>query len=257
MLLSVEIAEKSFGSKVLYHDLNLDIQDNEKIGLIGRNGTGKSTLLNLITGEDKDYDGNIIIKRGTILVSSRQEHHGHEAKTVLEYIQGDLPEYSRLTHIIDTFPETMGSDPRKMQAFSDALDRFGELEYYQIEDEIKQAFDSYQIDSSKMHNTLGSLSGGERRMVELMKVQRSRGHVALIDEPTNHMDYIAKAEFIKWLKAAQEAVLVITHDRDVLSIVDRIVEIKDGRCFSFKGNYQAYLRTNTGQVMNTSYLNDV
>jgi len=250
MLLSVEIAEKSFGSKVLYHDLNLDIQDNEKIGLIGRNGTGKSTLLNLITGEDKDYDGNIIIKRGTILVSSRQEHHGHEAKTVLEYIQGDLPEYSRLTHIIDTFPETMGSDPRKMQAFSDALDRFGELEYYQIEDEIKQAFDSYQIDSSKMHNTLGSLSGGERRMVELMKVQRSRGHVALIDEPTNHMDYIAKAEFIKWLKAAQEAVLVITHDRDVLSIVDRIVEIKDGRCFSFKGNYQAYLRTNTGQVTN-------
>ena len=250
MLLSVEIAEKSFGSKVLYHDLNLDIQDNEKIGLIGRNGTGKSTLLNLITGEDKDYDGNLIIKRGTILVSSRQEHHGHEAKTVLEYIQGDLPEYSRLTHIIDTFPETMGSDPRKMQAFSDALDRFGELEYYQIEDEIKQAFDSYQIDSSKMHNTLGSLSGGERRMVELMKVQRSRGHVALIDEPTNHMDYIAKAEFIKWLKAAQEAVLVITHDRDVLSIVDRIVEIKDGRCFSFKGNYQAYLRTNTGQVTN-------
>jgi ATP-binding cassette subfamily F protein 3 len=250
MLLSAEIAEKSFGSKILYHDLNLDIQDNEKIGLIGRNGTGKSTLLNLITGEDKDFDGNIIIKRGTIVVSSRQEHHGHEAKTVLEYIQGDLPEYSRLTYIIDNYPETMGSDPRKMQAFSDALDRFGELGYYQIEDEIKQAFDSYQIDSAKMHQTLGSLSGGERRMVELMKVQRSRGHVALIDEPTNHMDYVAKAEFIKWLKAAQEAVLVITHDRDVLSIVDRIVEIKDGRCFSFRGNYQAYLRTNTGQVTN-------
>ena len=250
MLISIEISEKSFGDKILYHDLNLDIQDDEKVGLIGRNGTGKSTLLNLITGDDTDFDGNIIIKRGTIIVSSRQEHHGHEAKTVLEYIQGDLPEYSRLTHIIDTYPQTMGNNHEKMQEFSDALERFGQLDYYQIEDEIKQAFDSYQIDSAKMHKPFGSLSGGEKRMVELMKVQRSRGHVALIDEPTNHMDYVAKSEFVKWLKSAQEAVLVITHDRDVLSIVDRIVEIRDGRCFSFKGNYDAYLKTNTSQVTN-------
>jgi ATP-binding cassette subfamily F protein 3 len=230
--------------------LNLDIQDNEKVGLIGRNGTGKSTLINLITGDDTDFDGDIIIKRGITLVSSRQEHHGHESKTVLEYIQGDLPEYARLTHIIDTYPETMGSNPKKLQEFSDALDRFGQLKYYQIEDEIKQAFDSYQIDSVKMHHPFGALSGGERRMVELMKVQRSRGHVALIDEPTNHMDYIAKSEFIKWLKDAQEAVLVITHDRDVLSIVDRIIEIRDGRSFSFRGNYDAYLKTNASQITN-------
>ena len=250
MLISVEISEKSFGNKSLYHDLNFDIQDDEKVGLIGRNGTGKSTLLNLIIGDDTDFDGNITIKRGTVVVSSRQEHHSHEAKTVLEYIQGDLPEYSKLTHIIDTYPETMGNNPNKMQEFSDALEHFGQLGYYQIEDEIKQAFDSYQIDSSKMHQPFGSLSGGEMRMVELMKVQRSRGHVALIDEPTNHMDYVAKTEFVKWLKTAPEAVLVITHDRDVLSIVDRIIEIRDGRCFSFRGNYDAYLRTNTSQVTN-------
>jgi ATP-binding cassette subfamily F protein 3 len=250
MLISLEISEKSYGDKVLYHDLNFDIQDDEKVGLIGRNGTGKSTLLNLITGIDKDFDGNITIKRGTIVVSSRQEHHGHEAKTVLEYIQGDLPEYSRLTHIIDNYPETMGNNPKKMQEFSDALDRFGQLNYYQIEDEIMSAFESYQIDPSKMHRPFGSLSGGERRMVELVKVQRSRGHVALIDEPTNHMDYVAKSEFIKWLNGAQEAALVITHDRDVLSMVDRIIEIRDGRCFSFKGNYDAYLKTNTSQVTN-------
>lgn len=250
MLLSVNVTEKSFGNKSLYHDLNLDIQQNEKVGLIGRNGTGKSTLFNIINGLDKDFEGDINIKRGTVIVSSRQEHHGLENKTVLEYIQGDLPEYAKLIHIIDNYPNTMGDDPKKLQIFSDALDRFGQLNYYQIEDEIKQAFESYQIDVDKMHRPFGSLSGGERRMVELIKVQRSRGNLDLIDEPTNHMDYIAKNEFVKWLKSTPESVLVITHDRDVLSIVDRIIEIRDGKCYSFKGNYANYLKVNTGQVTN-------
>ena len=156
MLISVEISEKSFGNKVLYHDLDFEIQVGEKIGLIGRNGTGKSTLLHLITGEDTDFEGDISKKRGTVVISSRQEHFGHESKTVLEYIQGDLPEYAHLTHIIDTYPETMGDDRKKIQEFSDALERFGQLEYYQIEDEIKQAFDSYQIDPAKMHQSVGS-----------------------------------------------------------------------------------------------------
>jgi ATP-binding cassette, subfamily F, member 3 len=250
MLISVDVHEKSFGDKVLYRDLTFDIQENEKIGLIGRNGTGKSTLLHLITGTDKDYEGEIIIKRGTVVVSSRQEHHGHEEKTVLEYIQGDLPDYARLTHIIDTYPETMGDSRKKQQEFSDAIERFGDLGYYQIEDEIAQAFESYQIDTGKMHQPVGSLSGGQKRMIELIKVQRSRGHIALIDEPTNHMDFVAKASFIKWLRAAQEAVLVITHDRDVLSTVDRIIEIRDGQAYSFHGNYDAYLKTNTNQTTN-------
>jgi len=235
---------------VLYHDLDFEIQVGEKIGLIGRNGTGKSTLLHLITGEDTDFEGDISKKRGTVVISSRQEHFGHESKTVLEYIQGDLPEYAHLTHIIDTYPETMGDDRKKIQEFSDALERFGQLEYYQIEDEIKQAFDSYQIDPAKMHQSVGSLSGGQKRMVELIKVQRSRGHIALIDEPTNHMDFVAKASFVKWLRATPEAVLVITHDRDVLGVVDRILEIRDGKCYSFRGNYDAYLRANTSQVTN-------
>lgn len=248
MILSVEVTEKSFGSNLLYSDITLEIQDGEKVGLVGRNGTGKSTLFNILSGEDVDFQGDLRIKRGTIVISSRQEHHGHEDKTVLEYIQGDLPDYKYLTHVIDTYPDTMGSDTLKIQKFSDALNRFGELGYYQIEDEIKQAFEVYQIDPAYMHRTLGSLSGGQKRMVELIKVQRSRGHIALIDEPTNHMDYIAKQAFIKWLKAAQEAVLVITHDRDVLDNVDRIIEIRDGKSYAFKGNYDAYLKTNKGQI---------
>jgi ATP-binding cassette, subfamily F, member 3 len=254
MLLSVDIAEKSFGDKILYKDLSFEIQEGEKVGLIGRNGTGKSTLFHLITGEDKDADGGVTFKRGTVVISSRQEHYDHETKTALEYIQGDLPEYAHLTHIIDTYPETMGSDMKKQQVFSDALERFGELDYYQIEDEIKQAFENYQIDVNKMHSSIGSLSGGQKHMVELIKVQRSRGHIALIDEPTNHMDFVAKEAFIKWMRSTSEAVLVITHDRDVLSSVDRIIEIRNQQSYSFKGNYEAYLKNNTNQV--TSQVNE-
>ncbi len=248
MILSATITEKSFGHKVLYKGVSLEIQDNEKIGLIGRNGTGKSTLFNILAGEDTDFQGEVQVRKGSVIVNSRQEHHGLDDKTVLEYIQGDLPQYHELVHIIDTYPATMGSDSHKIQKFSDALERFSELGYYQLENEIEQAFEAYQIDPSYMHRSLGSLSGGQKRMIELIKVQRSRGHLALIDEPTNHMDYVAKESFIKWLRATDEAVIVITHDRDVLGTVDRIIEIRDGVSYPFDGNYDKYLKTNKNQM---------
>jgi ATP-binding cassette subfamily F protein 3 len=248
MVLSVDVSEKSFGDKLLYNQLRFDVQAGEKIGLVGRNGTGKSTLFHLITGDDIDYQGEITIGRNTILVSSRQEHHGHEHKTVLEYIQGDLPEYASLTHIIDTYPASMGDNSKKIERYSEAIERFNHLGYYQIEDEISQAFEDYQLDPAKMHGLMSDLSGGQKRMIELIKVQRSRGDLALIDEPTNHMDYVAKQSFIKWISSTSEAVLVITHDRDVLKMVDKIIEIRDGKAFSFKGNYEQYLAINKNQI---------
>lgn len=248
MLISIDLSEKSFGHKVLYTDLQFEIQEGEKVGLIGRNGTGKSTLFNIINGDDKDYQGEVMIKKGTVVIASRQEHHDHNHKTVLDYIQGDLPEFSRLHRIITTYPSLMATDHRKMEQFSEAVERFSHLGYYQIEDELSQAFEAYQLNPEQIENELSDLSGGQKRMVELIKVQRARGDIALIDEPTNHMDYIAKQTFLKWFKAAQEAVVVITHDRDVLQNVDRILEIRDGRAFSFNGNYRDYLRINKEQI---------
>lgn len=248
MLLSVNVTEKSFGNKVLYGDLRFDVQNGEKVGLIGRNGTGKSTLFSLITGADKDFQGEIEVNRRAVIISSRQEHHGLDDTTVLDYIQGDLPEYSELAHIIETYPAHMAEDERRMQRFSEALERFSQLGYYQLEDEIKQLFEAYQLPTELMHAPMKSLSGGQKRMVELIKVQRAKADLALIDEPTNHMDYVAKDAFIKWLSATQEGVLVITHDRDVLRTVDRIIEIRDGRAFTFRGNYEHFLKTNTSQI---------
>ncbi len=254
MILSVSITEKSFGDKSLYHDLSFDVLEGEKVGLIGRNGTGKSTLMHMIDGSDTDFQGDISVKRGTIVITSRQEHHGHEDKNVLDYIQGDLPEFAELHHIITTCPAEMGDNSRKLQQYSDALERFSQLGYFQVEDELAQLFTAYQVPPEKLESKLSELSGGQKRMVELVKVQRAKADLALIDEPTNHMDYIAKQSFITWLKGSKEAVLVITHDRDVLQTVDKIIEIRNGRAYAFKGNYEQYLSINKSQM--TAHVNE-
>lgn len=245
MIADISITEKSFGSKLLYDKLRFSIQAGEKVGVVGRNGVGKSTLFGILAGTDTDFTGEIAYKKGLVVVASRQEHHGFEAVSVLEYILGDLPEYAALKHTIDTYPATMGDNLRLITEYSEALERFETLGYYTIEDSIVRELATFQIDEAKARAPLGQLSGGQKRLAEVVKIMHARAQLALIDEPTNHMDYVAKAQFIDWLRGAGEAMLIITHDRDVLKHVDRIIEIKDGQAYSYAGNYDAYLRQNT------------
>lgn len=248
MIASIAIDDKSYGDKVLYSGLQFNLAAHEKVGLIGRNGTGKTTLFQIMTGADTDYSGEVEFRKGLVVIDSRQEHHGHEDKPVLEYILSDLPDYARLKHIMDTYPETMGSNVKKMTEYSEALERFSALGYFMVEGEIERSLEAYQLTGDKIAGTIGKLSGGQKRFVELVKVQHAKADLALIDEPTNHMDYVAKEVFLDWFSATKDAVIVITHDRDVLRQVDRILEIRDGRAYSFKGNYDDYLRTNASKM---------
>lgn len=249
MIANIDIQEKSFGPKVLYNDLKLSLQAKEKVGVIGRNGTGKSTLFHILSENDKDFSGSIQFRKNLIVVASRQEHQAFENISVLAYILADLPQYARLKNIIDTYPETMGENVRKMNEFSEALEQFNALGYFMVESEITQSLEAYQLSETQINGTIGQLSGGQKRFVELVKVQHAKAELILIDEPTNHMDYVAKNLFVDWLRTEQASVLVITHDRDVLREVDRIIEIRDGRARSFKGNYDAYLRTNASKIV--------
>jgi ATP-binding cassette, subfamily F, member 3 len=248
MIANIDIADKSYGDKILYSGLEFKLNAHEKVGLIGRNGTGKTTLFNILTGADTDFAGEFTFRKNLVTIDSRQEHHGFEDTPILEYILDDLPDYAKLKHILDTYPATMGSSMKKMEEYSEALERFNVLGYFSVEEEIERSLQAYQIDAEKIKGKIGQLSGGQKRFIELVKVQHARADLALIDEPTNHMDFVAKERFLDWFKSTKDAVVVITHDRDVLHHVDRIVEIRDGRAFNFKGNYDDYLRNNATKI---------
>ncbi|KKW02283.1 MAG: hypothetical protein UY35_C0017G0002 [Candidatus Saccharibacteria bacterium GW2011_GWC2_48_9] len=252
MIADITVTEKSFGSKVLMSGIKFSIDDGEKVGVVGRNGVGKSTLFGIISGADKDFTGDIIYKRGVTVVSTAQEHHDMGDTTVLQYVLDGLPEYAALSHIIETYPATMGDDMKLIDEYTQALMRFDDKGFYQIEEQIERELDNFQL-TGVAHRPFSTLSGGQKRLAEVVKIMHSDAHLALVDEPTNHMDYVAKAQYVEWMKTAREAMLVITHDRDVLNEVDRIVELKDGSSKSYKGNYDAYLKQNavsTGAQMN-------
>ena len=244
MIADIHITEKSFGDKTLMRDVKFSVDDGEKVGVVGRNGVGKSTLFGILAGTDTDYTGEVIFRRGITVASTAQEHHGLGDQTVLSYILSGLPEYSRLKKIIDEYPETMGDNMRKIEEYTQALERFDQKGFYQIEEKIERELDNFQL-SGCGERPLGSLSGGQKRLVEIVKIMHSGAHLALIDEPTNHMDYVAKQQFIDWMSSQpRQAMLIITHDRDVLGRVDRIIELKDGGSVSYRGNYDAYLKQN-------------
>ena len=251
MIADVHITDKSFGDKQLMSDVKFSVNDGEKVGLVGRNGVGKSTLFGMLAGTDSDYRGSVVFRRGSTIVATAQEHHSLDDITVLEYILRGLPEYARLRHILTTYPAAMGSDMRKIEEYSQALERFGQKDFYRVEELVAEELKNFQMEGFG-ERQLASLSGGQKRLVEVVKIMHAQADLALIDEPTNHMDYVAKKQFIDWMKSARQAMLIITHDRDVLAEVDRIVELRDGASVSYRGNYDDYLRQNasaTGNAM--------
>jgi len=248
MLLSVQITEKSFGPKTLFSHLDFSVSDGEKIGIIGRNGIGKTTMFNILTGSDTDFSGELITRRGATIVATSQEYHDVGDQTVMSYITSGLPEFAELERTINSFPNLENPSRRQIADYSAAVERFSFKGYYHIEDKIRQALQSFQLENLA-DRPFATLSGGEKRLSEIVKIMLSNSHLALIDEPTNYMDYVAKEQFIEWLVEAPEAVLVITHDRDVLAQVDRIIELKDGGAMSYPGNYADYLLQNSTRTV--------
>lgn len=249
MILSVEITEKSFGNKQILQNVKFSIDEGEKVGLIGRNGIGKSTLFGILLGRDQDFSGEVIFRKGSIIASTQQEYSSVGEQTVLDFILNDLPEYAHLSKLLRELPEKMGEDMELIEKYTDALNRFQEKNFHFIEDKIKAELRDFSLGGFESRQ-MKTLSGGQKRLVDTIKIIHSKADLALVDEPTNFMDSHAKNRFLNWMNNSNEAVLVITHDRDVLSKVDRIIEIRDGKTYIFKGNYDDYLRANMFSTTN-------
>ncbi len=245
MLIQAQHLSKTIGSKTLFTDLAFHISPGEKVALIGRNGEGKSTLLHIIGGTDTDFHGELLRKKNLKTVLTQQEHLTDDSITAMDYILNSVPHFKEYEKVLADFEHGHHED---LHLYSNALEYFSENGYYYIKDLILATLSDFQIENETAHQPLSTLSGGEKRFVELARMMYSQAELFLIDEPTNHMDYVGKEQFIAWMQTVKEGILVVTHDRDVLQHVDRIIELKNKTISSFKGNYDAYLTQNTAQT---------
>lgn len=246
MLLDVSDLSKSVGAKYLFEHLNFSILPGEKVALIGRNGHGKSTLLKILAGEDHDFEGKIIKRSNLSITLTKQEHLQDANQSALEYILKNVRGYYKHKNILDQYEQGLSSD---LDAYLHSVEYFTNHGYYFIENQILNTLNDFHISTESAHGPLIHLSGGQKRYVEMVRMMFSQSDLLLVDEPTNHMDYKGKERFIAWMKKVSAAVVVVTHDRDVLKNVHKVIELKNKAFHVYKGNYDQYISQNATKTL--------
>ncbi len=234
--LQIEDLTKSYGDRLLFADVTFGINEGDKIGLIAKNGMGKTTLLRCIAGQESVDSGTVTFTSGLRMGFLEQSPQLDENLTVTEAcLQAD----SAVTQAIRTYEEALASgDDARIAAASEAMDAANAWDY---EDRLRQMLS--QLGITDLNKPVGQLSGGQRKRVALAKVILEEPQLVLLDEPTNHLDI----ESIEWLESflqrSRVALLMVTHDRYFLDrVCTRIIEIDRGQIFSYEGNYDNYLR---------------
>jgi ATP-binding cassette subfamily F protein 3 len=248
MLLEAINLSKSIGAKYLFKDLAFAIMPGEKVALIGRNGHGKTTILRILSGEDHQYEGNLKARKGLRITLTKQEHHQDNQQSAVEYILNSVAHYHQYKKIIDDYEQGLNTNT---DHYLRILEYFTEKRYFHVEEAIVSTLADFNISNESARQPLGKLSGGQKRYVEMTRMMFSQSDLFLVDEPTNHMDYLGKERFISWMKSLPQTVVVVTHDRDVLKHVTKIIELKDQKIEIFKGNYDQYIAQNATQTLSS------
>lgn len=246
MLISATNLSKSIGAKNLFKDLSFTFSDGEKIALIGRNGNGKTTLLKILSGEDHDFGGKIITRKGLRITLTKQEHIKTGSLSPLQYILDSVPNFYEYKKILEEYEQGLSTN---LDRYLQVLEYCTEKRYFNIETAIISTLQDFNISLESAQLPISKLSGGQKRYVEMTRMMFSQSDLLLVDEPTNHMDYLGKKRFISWMNALPQTVVVVTHDRDVLRNVNRIIELKEQKIDIFKGNYDSYISQNTNQTL--------
>lgn len=251
-LISIEKVSKSYSEKVLLDEISLGINEGDKIGLIGINGTGKSTLLKIIAGSE-NYDSGNIIRGSKIRVEylTQNPTFDEEASVISQVFKGSskelklIEEYEELLDKIDNHENNSNEELHKrMLHLQSEIDN---LNLWNLESEAKNILTKLGINDFEAKMKV--LSGGQRKRVALASALITPCDLLILDEPTNHMD----SETISWLQEylnnRKGALLMITHDRYFLDIVvNRIIELDRGKLYSYEGNYSAFLEKKLERV---------
>lgn len=243
-MIELKSVNRHVASRELFSDINLILKSGSISAIIGRNGEGKSTLLKILGGIDTDYEGDRLISKGDVIAFASQESSARQGETVLGYITSRLPEYAKLHGLIEDGERLLSGSTSDIARYSDAIERFTALGYFSIENDIARILQSIGLEGEVLERDYSSLSGGQQKLVDLAMIMTSPANILLFDEPTNHMDIEAKTNFVEWLKKQRSSILIVTHDRDVLDVVDVIYELKDKKLHEYPGNYDSYLKQN-------------
>ncbi|MFI2744303.1 ABC-F family ATP-binding cassette domain-containing protein [Zhouia sp. PK063] len=241
--LSVENVSKSFGERVLFSDISFGINKDQKIAFIAKNGTGKTSLLNIITGNDEPDTGKVVSRNGLNISFLSQEPNLLPTLTVEETI---FAAESTILKVIRNYEHAL-QNPDDADAYQKAFEQMEIHNAWDFETQYKQIL--FKLKLEDLNQKVSNLSGGQKKRLALATILINKPDLLILDEPTNHLDL----EMIEWLEQyfAKENItlFMVTHDRYFLErVCNEIIELDNGQLYSYKGNYSYYLEKKEDRI---------
>ncbi len=242
---SVENIAKSFGERVLFKNISFGINEGQKVGFVAKNGTGKTSLLNIIAGDEEPDDGQVVYRKNLKVAFLPQEPNLDPNLTIEQTIFAADNETLR---VINTYEKAL-ENPNDAEAYQKAFEQMEALNAWDFETQYKQIL--FKLKLENLNQKVSQLSGGQKKRLALANILLSKPELLYLDEPTNHLDL----EMIEWLEEyfAKEnfTLFMVTHDRYFLeNVCNEIVELENGKLYSYKGNYAYYLQNKETRIAN-------
>ncbi|MCU5374608.1 ribosomal protection-like ABC-F family protein [Bacillus pacificus] len=244
---SVNNVTKSFGGNIIFENISLEIKNGERVGLVGRNGSGKTTIFQLLTGMESLDAGAIHIKKGTRIGHVAQIPKFDESMTVYEVLSSAFKIEKELEREMRTLEKHMAEEQESsvlqklMERYGIIQEKFAFLGGYEIEANIMKVANGLQV-TELFHRSFLELSGGEQTKVSLAYMLLQKPDLLLLDEPTNHLDLFAVEWLEQFLKEYNGTVMVISHDRYFLDeVVTKIFDLEDGEIHVYHTNYSQFV----------------
>lgn len=256
MDISIVNAKKNYGFKNVLDGFDLDVTSGEKIGLIGPNGCGKTTLFKLITKEEGLDSGSISIRKGAnVRLLSQMPPVVDDECTVRDILTRDFKDVFEIeAHMKELEKQMAVADPNELEKILDRYgklqNRFMDLDGYTIDSKISELCNKFRIDENMLNRKFNTLSGGEKTIVNLASIMLSNPDILLLDEPTNNLDIDTLEWLESYLKSYTGTIILCSHDRYFLDkVVSKIVLIERGKSEIFFGNYSYYLEENERRTL--------